>query len=162
MGVHTEPPTGQTESLGEHEVVLQTDHDTTMERVQAAFTDAGFRVATMFSPSEQIQREGEGAVPPYHVIGFGIPQAGEHALEVADGRIGALFPCNVVVWADKQGFQHVYHLNTMRMAPRLDLAPDDDSWGTLVAQLEGKVDDAFGALEDRTATLPGDTPAQEG
>lgn len=135
------------DGLGQHEAVLETGHLDAVDRVRSAFTDVGFRVATMFSPSERIAQHRDAELDPYHVIGFGVPAAGDHALTIADERVGTLFPCNVVVWEDEPGAQHVYHLNTMRVAGALGFPGDDESWGTLVAQLERMVDDAFAQLE---------------
>ncbi|HKL28111.1 MAG TPA: DUF1684 domain-containing protein [Natrialbaceae archaeon] len=87
-------------------------------------------------------------------MGLGLPAAAAHALDAAGRRIGALFPCRIVVWEAEPGFQHVYHLNTMLLARETGLAPDTETWTALVAQLEDMIDDAFATLgESATASM---------
>ena len=64
-------------------------------------------------------------------MGLGLPAAAAHALDAAGRRIGALFPCRIVVWEAEPGFQHVYHLNTMLLARETGLAPDTETWSAV-------------------------------
>lgn len=133
----------------EQETALERPHEAAVEHVRETFEETGFRQVTQFSPSDRIQEVPGPESGPYTVLGFGIPDAAEHALEAADERVGALFPCNVVIWAEEPGVQRVYSLDTMRLAPELGFATEDESWGALVAQLEKLMAEAFDGL--RTA-----------
>jgi uncharacterized protein (DUF302 family) len=72
----------------------------------------------------------------------------DRALDASDGRIGGLFPCNVVVSQEEPGLQRVYHVSIMRIARLLGLAPDDDEWADIVAETGERVDAAFANLDD--------------
>jgi uncharacterized protein (DUF302 family) len=138
----------RTGRLGERDVVLSMSHDRAVEHVRDAVVEAGFDVPVQFSPSDRINAAREDQVPPYTVLGLGVPAAAAHALDAGGRRIGALFPCRIVVWEAGHELQHVYHLNTMLLARDVGLAPDSEAWGALVAQLEDMVKDAFSALGD--------------
>jgi uncharacterized protein (DUF302 family) len=139
-------PALRTEELGERAVSLDMAHEAAVEHVREVFSAVGFAIPTEFSPSERINADVDSDVEPYTVVGLGVPAAGDHALEAADPRVGALFPCSVVVRETDPGRQEVYHLSTMALARRIGLAPDDERWGALEAQVERLVDDAFADL----------------
>jgi uncharacterized protein (DUF302 family) len=141
----------QPEALGERSITLRMDHETAVDHVRSVFREVGFSLPTQFSPAERINTEQDADMAPYTVVGLGIPAAGDHALAVAGPRVGALFPCTVVIWESDPGEQVVYHLSVMRLARKLGLAPDNDRWGALVAQVEKLVDDAFADLGHGTA-----------
>lgn len=136
----------RTEEFGERAVLLRTDHEAALDAVREAATAVGFRIPTTFSPSSRLDEERDVEMTPYTVLGLGVPAAAEHALEAGDSRVGALFPCRVVVREVEPGLQEVYHLDTMRLARTIGLAPDDERWGALVAQVERMVEDAFARL----------------
>jgi hypothetical protein len=48
--------------------------------------------------------------------------------------------------------QEFYHLDTMRLAQEVGLAPDDERWAALVAQVERMVDDTFTRLGRKETT----------
>lgn len=146
MGDETTAPPLRTETLGERSVNLAMDHEAAVEHVQSTFSDVGFTIPMEFSPSERISAELDDDIDPYTVVGLGIPAAGDHALEAGDPRVGALFPCTVAVWETEPGHQEVYHLSTMHLAREVGLAPDDERWGALEAQVDKLVDDGFANL----------------
>jgi uncharacterized protein (DUF302 family) len=137
--------------LGERSVTLRMDHEAALDHVREVFSSVGFSVPTEFSPSERINAEREAGMDPYTVVGLGVPAAGEHAIDAADERVGGLFPCSVVVWETEPGVQTVYHLSVMRLAREVGLAPDDERWGILIAQVEDMMDDAFADLDHGVA-----------
>lgn len=146
MSPDTPAPALRPEELGERSITLETDHDPAVRAVETAFSDVGFTVVDEFSPAERIAKARDADVDGYTVLGLGVPAAAAHALDAADPRVGALFPCRVVVRTAESGHQEVYFLNTMRLARRAGLAPDDERWTALVAQIEDMVDDALAAL----------------
>lgn len=145
---HSSIPPLRTESLGERSVVLRVDHATAVDRLREAATEVGFTVLSEFVPSERINAELDAAVESHTVVGLGVPAAAEHALDVADPRVAALFPCRVVIREIDDGTQELYYLNTMRLAREVGLAPEDDRWGALVAQVDRMIDDALSALDE--------------
>jgi uncharacterized protein (DUF302 family) len=140
----------QIDELGERSVSLRTDYESALEAVRAAASAVGFSIPTEFSPAHRINERHDRDFAPYTVLGLGVPAAAEHALEAGDPRVGALFPCRVVVREVDPGLQEVYHLDTMRLAQEVDLAPEDERWAALVAQIERMVDDAFARLGRRS------------
>ncbi|MEF8852867.1 MAG: DUF302 domain-containing protein [Haloarculaceae archaeon] len=134
------------ERLGERSVTLRMDHEAALSHVRDVFGEVGFSFPTEFSPSERIGEERDADPEPYTVVGLGVPAAGEHALEAGGKRVGALFPCSVVVRETGPGVQEVYHLSVMQVAQAIGIAPDDERWGALVAQVQSMIDDAFADL----------------
>jgi uncharacterized protein (DUF302 family) len=130
------------EDVGEEQVVLETEHETAIEEVRAAFTDAGFGVPVEFSPSELLNEKVDADRDPYYVLGACNPGMADRALDVTP-QIGALFPCNVVIWEEEPGRQRVYHVSIMRIARLVGLAPDSEDWAEIVSDTGEFVDRAF-------------------
>jgi len=158
MSTDDTPPGLRTDELGERSVTLRTDHATALEAVRTAVSAVGFSIPTEFSPADRINEEHDADLAPYTVLGLGVPAAAEHALEAGDPRVGALFPCRVVVRQIEPGLQELYHLDTMRLAQEVELAPEDERWAALVAQIERMVDDAFARLDRRTDARGAEPP----
>ena len=133
--------------IGEKEATLEMDHDEAIEHVREVFTDAGFGVPVEFSPSELLNEKVDADRDPYYVLGACNPGMADRALDGSDGRIGALFPCNVVVWQEEPGRQTVYHVSIMRVARLAGMAPNDDEWADIVAETGELVDEAWANLD---------------
>jgi len=136
------------EDVGEEQTTLEMDHEAAVEHVRGAFADAGFGFPAEFSPAELLNEKVEADRDPYYVLGACNPEMADRALDASDGRIGGLFPCNVVVSQEEPGLQRVYHVSIMRIARLLGLAPDDDEWADIVAETGERVDAAFASLDD--------------
>nr|WP_259518198.1 DUF302 domain-containing protein [Halanaeroarchaeum sp. HSR-CO] len=132
--------------VGEKRTVLEMGHEEAIEHVRTAFTDAGFGVATEFSPSEMLNEKVDAGRDPYFVLGACNPAVADAALAETDGRIGGLFPCNVVVRELEDGRQEVYHVSIMRIARLVGLAPDSEEWADIVAETGAAVDEAWANL----------------
>jgi uncharacterized protein (DUF302 family) len=133
--------------IGEERATLEMDHEAAVEHVREAFTDAGFGVATEFSPSDLLGEKIGADRDNYHVLGACNPNMADRALDASDNRIGALFPCNVVVWEEEPGLQTVYHVSIMRIARLAGMAPDNDEWAAIVSETGEFVDEAFDNLD---------------
>ena len=133
--------------IGEERATLEMDHEAAVEHVREAFTDAGFGVATEFSPSDLLGEKIGADRDNYHVLGACNPNMADRALDASDNRIGALFPCNVVVWEEEPGLQTVYHVSIMRIARLAGMAPDNDEWADIVSETGEFVDEAFDNLD---------------
>ncbi|WP_226021728.1 DUF302 domain-containing protein [Halomicrobium salinisoli] len=134
------------DDVGEKRTTLEMDHEEAVEHVREVFTDAGFGVPVEFSPSELLNEKVDADRDPYYVLGACNPRMANWALDASEQRIGALFPCNVIVWEEEPGVQTVYHVSIMRIARLVNLAPDDDEWADVVAETGEMVDEAFGNL----------------
>ncbi|RKD89044.1 DUF302 domain-containing protein [Halopiger aswanensis] len=134
------------DDIGQTQTVLEMDHEEAIERVREVFTDAGFGVPVEFSPSELLNEKVGADRDPYYVLGACNPAVADRALEVTDGKLGALFPCNVVIWEEEPGRQRVYHVSIMRIARLVGMAPDDDEMADIVAETGELVDEAFEEL----------------
>jgi uncharacterized protein (DUF302 family) len=140
-------PSKVTESdVGTKRAVLEMDHDAAVEHVREAFVDAGFGVATEFSPSEMLNEKVDADRDPYYVLGACNPSVANEALDVTKD-MGGLFPCNVVVWQDEPGVQHVYHVSIMKIARLVGIAPDTDEWQSIVDETGGYVEAAIANLD---------------
>ncbi len=146
MTLPFDPEAVRSEDVGEKRATLEMDHEAAVEHVREVFTDHGFGVPVEFSPAELLNEKVDAERDPYYVLGACNPSMADRALDASDGRIGALFPCNVVVWQEEPGVQTVYHVSIMRVARLLGMAPDDDEWADIVAETGEMVEAAYDAL----------------
>jgi uncharacterized protein (DUF302 family) len=147
MTLPIDPEAVASGDIGEERATLHMEHEAAVEHVRDAFVDAGFGIATEFSPSEMLNEKVDAGRDPYHVLGACNPTMADRALDATDRRIGGLFPCNVVVWEEEPGVQTVYHVSIMRIARLLGLAGDDGAMDDIIADTGELVDAAFGALD---------------
>jgi uncharacterized protein (DUF302 family) len=147
MSLDIDPSVLGPEDIGEKRATLRMDHGAAIEHVREAFTDAGFGVATEFSPSELLNEKIDADREPYHVLGACNPNMADRALDASEMRIGGLFPCNVVIWEEEPGVQTVYHVSIMRIARLVGMAPDDETMADIVAETGEMVDAAWSNLD---------------
>ena len=146
MAIPIDPTQLDPDDVGTKEATLEMDHEAAVEHVREVFTDAGFGIATEFSPSEMLNEKVDAGRDPYYVLGACNPEVADRALDATDKRMGALFPCNVVVWEEEPGRQRVYHVSIMRVARLVGMAPDDGTMADIVADTGELVDEAFANL----------------
>jgi len=146
MTLPIDPTQIDPDEIGTQQTTLEMDHEAAIEHVREAFTDAGFGVATEFSPSEMLNEKVDADRDPYYVLGACNPSVADRALDATDKRMGGLFPCNVVVWEEEPGTQRVYHVSIMRIARLVGMAPDDDEMSDIIAETGELVDEAFEEL----------------
>jgi uncharacterized protein (DUF302 family) len=133
--------------IGEERATLRMDHEEAVEHVREVFVDAGFGIATEFSPSEMLNEKVDAGRDPYYVLGACNPAMADRALDATSRQIGSLFPCNVVVWEEEPGVQTVYHVSIMRIARLLGMVDDDEAMEDIIADTGELVDEAFGNLD---------------
>ena len=141
-----DPTQFDAEDIGEKRATLHMDHEAAIDHVREAFLDAGFGVATEFSPLELLNEKVDAGRDPYHVLGACNPNMADRALDASERRIGGLFPCNVVVWQEEPGVQTVYHVSIMKLARLTGMAPDDET-------MSGIIDDTGELVEEAWANL---------
>ncbi|MFC4988321.1 DUF302 domain-containing protein [Saliphagus infecundisoli] len=146
MTLPIDPARLDPEDIGEKEAVLSMGHEEAIEHVREVFTDAGFGVPVEFSPSDLLNEKVDADRDPYYVLGACNPAVADRALDASNGQLGALFPCNVVVWEEEPGRQRVYHVSIMRIARLVGMAPDDEEMADIVAETGELVDAAFEEL----------------
>ncbi|GAA0276181.1 DUF302 domain-containing protein [Halobacterium noricense] len=132
--------------IGEERATLEMSHEEAVEHVREVFTDAGFGIPVEFSPSEMLNEKVDADRDPYYVLGACNPEVADRALDATDNRLGALMPCNVVVWEAEPGKQVVYHVSIMRIARLIGMAPDNEEMADIVADTGELVDEAFANL----------------
>ncbi|NUB93532.1 DUF302 domain-containing protein [Haloterrigena sp. SYSU A121-1] len=146
MTLPIDPAQIDPDDIGAKQTTLEMDHEEAIERVREVFTDAGFGVPVEFSPSELLTEKVSADRDPYYVLGACNPAVADRALDATGGKLGALFPCNVVVWEEEPGRQRVYHVSIMRIARLVGVAPDDDEMAEIVAETGELVNKAFEEL----------------
>lgn len=148
MSLAIDPSELEAEDIGEKRSTLEMGHEEAIEHVREAFMDAGFGVATEFSPSMLLAEKIGADREPYYVLGACNPVMADEALDASENRIGSLFPCNVVVWEKEPGVQVVYHVSIMKIARLVGIAPDDEIWAGIVDRTGDLVDEAWANLEE--------------
>jgi len=163
MSIPFDPQELDPAEYGETQTTLETDHESAIERVREVCLDAGFGIPVEFSPSdmlnEKIDREAQSASggrtqsdgadrDPYYVLGACNPEMADRALDATDGRIGALFPCNMVIRQEAPNEQVVYHVSIMKIARLLGLPTDDEEMDAIIADTGELVDAVFAELDE--------------
>jgi len=146
MALPIDPTVVESTDIGEQRATLEMDHEAAVEHVRETFEAAGFGVPVEFSPSDLLNEKLDAGRDPYYVLGACNPEMADRVLDASDGRIGALMPCNVVIWEEEPGVQTVYHVSIMRIGRLLGLAPDDDEMAAIIAETGTMVDAAYEAL----------------
>ena len=146
MALPIDPATIEATDIGEQRATLEMEHEAAVEHVRETFEAAGFGVPVEFSVSEMLNEKVDADRDPYYVLGACNPTMADRVLDASDGRVGALMPCNVVVWEEEPGVQTVYHVSIMRIGRLLDMAPDDEEMADIVAETGAMVDAAYAAL----------------
>ncbi|KTG09725.1 hypothetical protein AUR64_08785 [Haloprofundus marisrubri] len=147
MALPIDPSALDAGDIGEKRATLHMDHEEAVEHVRDVFLNAGFGIATEFSPSEMLNEKVDAGRDPYYVLGACNPNMADRALDASDKKMGALFPCNVVVWEEEPGVQTVYHVSIMRVARLAGIAPDDGEMADIIADTGELVDDAYANLD---------------
>jgi uncharacterized protein (DUF302 family) len=143
MALPVDPSQIDPEEIGEQQTTLEMGHEEAVEHVREVFDDAGFGVPVEFSPSEMLNEKVDADRDPYYVLGACNPGVADRALDATENKLGALMPCNVVVWEEEPGRQRVYHVSIMRIARLVGMAPDDETMADIVAETGAMVDEAF-------------------
>lgn len=147
MALPFDPGSLDSDDIGEKRATLRMDHEEAVEHVREAFTDAGFGVPTEFSPSELLNEKVDADREPYYVLGACNPEVADRVLDASDGRMGALFPCNVVVWQEEPGVQTVYHVSIMRIGRLTGIAPDDETMAEILERTGELTEEAYANLD---------------
>jgi uncharacterized protein (DUF302 family) len=146
MTLPIDPTAVDPDDVGEERATLEMDHEAAIEHVRETFAEAGFGFPAEFSPSELLNEKVDADRDPYYVLGACNPAIADEVLDHSENKIGALFPCNVVVWEEEPGVQTVYHVSIMRAARLLGIAPDDEAMADIIADTGELTEEAFGNL----------------
>jgi uncharacterized protein (DUF302 family) len=141
-----DPSALDADDVGEKRATLEMDHEAAVEHVRETFLAAGFGVPVEFSPSNLLDEKVDADRDPYYVLGACNPRMADRVLDASDGRMGALFPCYVVVREERPGVQTVYHVSIMRIGRLVGLAPDDDEMAAIIDETGEMVEAAYAAL----------------
>ena len=143
MTLPIDPAQLSAEDIGQERATLETGHEEAVEFVRECCLETGFGIPVEFSPSELLDEKVDADRDPYYVLGACNPEMADRALDASEKQIGALFPCNVIVWEEEPGAQQVYHVSIMRIARLAGMAPDDEAWADIVADTGELVEDLF-------------------
>lgn len=149
MTVPIDPTALTAEDIGEERATLEMDHEEAIEFVRECCLETGFGIPVEFSPSELLNEKVDAGRDPYYVLGACNPAMADRALDASDLQIGALFPCNMIIWEREDGRQEVYHLSIMRIARLIGIAPDSEEWATIVEDTGELVDTCFDLIREK-------------
>ena len=147
MSLPIDPAAIDPAEYGEQQATLQMEHEAAIEYVREVCADNGFGVPVEFSPSEMLNEKVDADRDPYYVLGACNPEMADRALDATDERIGALFPCNMIIWEEEPGVQRVYHLSIMKIARLLGLPTDDEAMNNIIDDTGEMVEAVFAELD---------------
>jgi len=147
MTLPIDPAAIDPDEYGEQQTTLAMDHDEAIEYVREVCLDNGFGVPVEFSPSEMLNAKVDADRDPYYVLGACNPEMADRALDATERRIGALFPCNMIIWEETPGQQRVYHLSIMKIARLLGLPAAADEMDDIIADTGEMVEAVFAELD---------------
>jgi len=147
MTLPIDPAAIDPDAYGEKQTTLAMDHEAAIEHVREVCLDNGFGIAVEFSPSELLNEKVAADRDPYYVLGACNPAMADRALDATDKRIGALFPCNMIIWEEEPGVQRVYHLSIMKIARLLGLPTDEAAMDGVIADTGEMVETVFAELD---------------
>jgi uncharacterized protein (DUF302 family) len=107
-------------------------------RVRETLAEEGFGVLTEIDVRTTLKERLDEDMPPYLILGACNPPYAHRALEI-EPELGALLPCNVVVYVDEAGATHVSGVDPVAMlgiVGRPDLEP-------LADEIQGKIERAL-------------------
>ncbi|MES3160607.1 MAG: DUF302 domain-containing protein [Halorubrum sp.] len=146
MSVPFDPSELDGDDFGEERVVVEMDHEAAVEHVREVCADVGFGVPVEFSPSELLNEKVDAGREPYYVLGACHPVMADRALDATDGRIGSLFPCNMVIEQVEPGKQVVHHVSIMRIARLLGFSTNEAEMDAIVDDTGEMVEAVFDRL----------------
>ena len=150
MSLPFDPATVEPEDFGEKQATLEMDHQEAIEYVRAVCEEAGFGFPAEFSPSTMLNEKVDADRDPYYVLGACNPKMADRALDATDNKIGALFPCNMIVWQEEPGRQRVYHVSIMKIARLLGMSSDDEELDAIIAETGEMVEAVFEQLNGKS------------
>jgi uncharacterized protein (DUF302 family) len=102
--------------------------DDAVARVRETLEDEGFGVLTEIDVQATLKEKLGEDIPPYLILGACNPPYAHRALEL-ETELGALLPCNVIVYAQRDGTTRVSGVDPVAMLAivgRTDLEPIAD------------------------------------
>ena len=147
MTLPFDPAALDPDDYGQKQATLEMAHEEAIEYVRGVCTDHGFGIPVEFSPSEMLNKKIDADRDPYYVLGACNPEMADRALDATDRRLGALFPCNMIVWEQEPGVQCVYHLSIMKIARLLGLPTDDEAMDGIIDDTGEMVAAVFAELQ---------------
>ncbi len=136
------------DDFGEKRATLAMHHEPAIEHVREVCTDAGFGIPVEFSPSEMLNEKVDAGRDPYYVLGACNPAVADRALDATEGRIGSLFPCNMVIQQVEPGTQVVHHISIMKIARLIGLPVDEAEMDAIIEDTGEMVEAVFNRLEE--------------
>jgi uncharacterized protein (DUF302 family) len=149
MSLPFDPETVDPEDFGEKQATLKMDHAEAIEYVRAVCSEVGFGFPAEFSPSKMLNEKVDADRDPYYVLGACNPKMADRALDATGGKIGALFPCNMVIWQESPGVQRVYHVSIMKIARLLGMSTDDEELDSIIEETGEMVEAVFDQLDSK-------------
>ena len=151
MSLPFDPASVDPDDFGEKQTTLEMDHDEAIEYVRAVCKAEGFGIPVEFSPAEMLNEKVDAGRDPYYVLGACNPNMADRALDATSKQIGALFPCNMIVWQEEPGLQRVYHVSIMKIAQLLGMSTDDEALDSIIDETGEMVESVFKELDEGSA-----------
>lgn len=120
---------------------VDADPDEAEKRIREALADQGFGILTEIDVQATLKKKLDVDMAAYRILGACNPPLAHRAIE-ADGDIGALLPCNVVVRANPEGGTDIVAADPHEM---LRLA-DAEGIGDIATEARERLERAFAAM----------------
>ena len=112
------------------------------ERIRQALAEQGFGILTEIDVQATLKSKLDKDMPPYKILGACNPALASQAID-ADGDIGALLPCNIVVRAHPDGGTELVAADPEAM---LALSPAAEAIASIAADAKRRIREAFDAV----------------
>ena len=135
--------TNSTENIGRH-LVLETDLDDALTKVEAALKTEGFGILTQIDVKQTLKKKIDVDFRPYRILGACNPPLAHRALMAAPD-VGLLLPCNVTVDEVDDNRTEVSIVDPLMMA---DFS-DSERLQAVAAEAKSKLDRVADILEEK-------------
>lgn len=115
--------------------------DETIEKVTETLGEEGFGVLTEIDVTKTLKAKLDVDFKKYRILGACNPTFAHKAL-VAEDKIGAFLPCNVVVEENEGGEVEVFAVNPLAAM----MAVDNNDLGDLATEINSKLERAIDAV----------------
>jgi uncharacterized protein (DUF302 family) len=118
--------------------------DEVIEKTTAALAAEGFGILTEIDVAATMKKKLDVDMPPYRILGACNPTFAHEALE-AEGRIGTMLPCNVIVRSIKDGAVEVSAVDPIASMKAIE----NEQLGEIASEVRLRLQRVIAGLEQK-------------